>query len=89
MTYHGVHARRRGMTKRGAQVVGPPLRSGVWDGPQWRDTSRTCWRMIECEMNLPLKSPSGSGRIKYEHVACNLLRGVGREESIPVDGCWR
>ena len=61
MTYHGIHARRRRMTKRGAQVAGPPLRSGVWDGPQRRDTSRTCWRMIECEMNLPLKSPSGSG----------------------------
>ena len=53
MTYHGVHARRRGMTKRGAQVVGPPLWSGVWDGPRRHDTSRTCWHIIKCEMNLP------------------------------------
>ena len=71
MTYHGVHARRRGMTKRGAQVVGPTLQSGVWDGPRRRDTrSRTCWRMIKYEMNLPPSNRrAGQDRAAYEHVA--------------------
>ncbi len=60
-----------------------------WNGPRRHDTSRTCRRMIECEMNLPPSNRwAGQDRAAYEHVASQLCviyyPELGREESIPA-----